>query len=158
MRRLILTSSASGAGGLIEARLANCAIPFGPRFVWGPLPSQTDLETLLSSRPTRHEASGSHWLDFTGKRLEEVRREGPGLIEFCWRFEAVELWVDPDPNAQLTLIWLLDYLRRDAETASKLTLVQADVRIGNCTPEELAKWRLPTVKLLNNHLEAASIA
>ena len=155
MKRLILTSSDSGAGGLTGARLADCVIPFGPRFVWGQLPSRTELETLLSSRSA---ASGSHWLDFTGKRLEEVRREGPGLIEFCGRFEAIELWVDPDPNAQLTLIWLLDYLRRDAETASKLTLVQADVRIGNCTPEELAKWRLPTVKLLNNHLEAASIA
>ncbi len=53
--------------------------------------------------------------------------EGPGLIEFCARFEAVELWVDPDPNAQLTLIWLLDYLRPHAEIVSKLTLVQADV-------------------------------
>jgi len=158
MTRLILTSSDSGAGGLIGARLANCVIPLGPRFVWGPLPSQIELETLLSSRSARHEASGSHWLDLTGKRLEEARTEGLGLIEFCARFEAVELWVDPDPNAQLTLIWLLDYLRHHAKTASKLTLVQADVRIGNCTPEELASWRLPAVRILNDHLEAASMA
>ena len=127
MKRLILTTSDSGAGGLLEAKLADCVIPLGPRFVWGPLPSQTELETWLSSRSARHEASGSHWLDLTGERLEEVRAEGPGLIEFCARFEAVELWVDPDPNAQLTLIWLLDYLRHHAEIASKLTLVQADV-------------------------------
>lgn len=157
MKRLILTTNHSGAGGLAEAWLADCVIPLSPGFIWGPLPSRIELETFLSSRSTGHQAAGSHWLDFTGRRFEEDRAEGLGLIEFCARFEAVELWVDPDPNAQLTLIWLLDYLRHHAEAASKLRLVQADVRIGNCTPEELAKWRLPTVKLLNAHLEAASM-
>jgi hypothetical protein len=58
----------------------------------------------------------------------------------------------------LILIWLLDFLRHHAKTASKLTLVQADVYIGNYTPEELARWRLPAVKILNDHLEAARIA
>jgi hypothetical protein len=159
MQRLILTTSDSGAGGLVEARLANCVIPLGPRFVWGgPLPSQVELETWVSSRSARHEASGSHWLDHTGKRLDAVRTEGPGLIELCSRFEAVELWVDPDPNAQLTLIWLLDYLRHHAGTVSKLKLVQADVSVGNYTPEELARWRLPAVRILNDHLEAAGMA
>ena len=99
MKRLILTSGGSGAGGLMEARLANCVIPFGPRFVWGQLPSQIELEALLSSRSAMHESWGSHWLDLTGKRHEEARTEGLGLIEFCKRFEAVELWIDPDPNA-----------------------------------------------------------
>jgi hypothetical protein len=37
-------------------------------------------------------------------------------------------------------------------------LVQADVCIGNCTPEELAGWRLPAIKIRNEHLEAASMA
>jgi hypothetical protein len=159
MQRLILTTSGSGAGGLLGARFADCVIPVEPRFVWGgPLPSQVELETWVSSRSARHEASGSHWLDHTGKRLDAVRTEGPGLIELCSRFEAVELWVDPDPNAQLTLIWLLNYLRHHAKIASRLTLVQADAPIGNCTPEELAGWRLPAVRILNDHLEAASMA
>jgi hypothetical protein len=158
IKRLILTSGDSGAGGLIRAKLANCVIPFGPRFVWGQLPSQIELETLLSSRSAMHESWGSHWLDLTGKRHEEARTEGLGLIEFCKRFEAVELWIDPDPNAQLTLIWLLDYLRHHAETVAKLTLVQAEVRIGNHTPEELGSWRLPAVKILNDHLQTANAA
>jgi hypothetical protein len=158
MKRLILTSSDSGAGGLIGAKLADCVIPLGLRFVWGQLPSQIELDTWLSSRSAMPEASGSHWLDLTGKRLEKVWTEGPGLIEFCGRFEAVELWVDPDPNAQLTLIWLLDYLRHHAKTWSKLTLVQADVCIGNCTPEELVGWRPSAVKIQNDHLVAASMA
>ena len=78
MKRLILTTSDSGAGGLVEAKLADCVIPLSPRFVWGPLPSQIELETLLSSRSSVHQDSGSHWLDFTGNRLEKARVEGPG--------------------------------------------------------------------------------
>ena len=159
MKRLILTTSASGAGGLLEAKLADCVFPLCPRFVWGPLPSPAELETRLSSRSARREeAPGFHWLDFTGNRLEEVRNEGPGLIEFCGRFEAVELWADPDPDDQLTLIWLLDYLRHHPETSSRLALIQSDVCIGSCEPEELAQWRLPAVKIRSDHLEAASMA
>jgi len=158
MERLILTTSASGAGGLIEAKLADCIIPLFPGFVWGPLPSPVELETRLSSRSVRPEAPGFHWLDFTGKRLEKLRTEGPGLIEFCGRFEAVELWADPDPDDQLTLIWLLDYLRHHAKAASKLTLIQAGVSPGNCEPEELARWRLVAAKIRSDHLEVASMA
>ena len=95
MKRLILTFSESGASGLIAARLASCVIPLGLRFVWGQLPSRIELETWLSSRSARNQAPGSHWLDLTGKRLEEARTEGLGLIEFCQRFEAIEPWVDP---------------------------------------------------------------
>jgi hypothetical protein len=158
MKRLILTSSDSGAGGLRGAGLADCVIPFGLRFVWDKLPSQVELETMLSSRSAKDEALGSHWLDLAGKRVGEARTEGLGLIEFCARFDAIELWIDPDPNSQLTLIWLLDYLRHHAQNASKLTLVQTDVCIGNYTPEEIAGWQLPAVKILNDHLEAASMA
>lgn len=60
------------------------------------------------------------------------------MIEFCERFETVEFWVDPDPDGQLTLVWLLDYLRHHAPISSKLTLVQTDIRIGSCEPDELA--------------------
>jgi hypothetical protein len=42
MTRLILTTDASGAGGLKGARRAGIVIPFDPRFVWGPLPSEAN--------------------------------------------------------------------------------------------------------------------
>ena len=152
MKRLILTTSASGAGGLLEAKLADCVFSLCPRFVWGPLPSPAELETRLSSRSARREAApGFHWLDFTGNRLEEVRNEGPGLIEFCGRFEAVELWVDPDPDDQLTLIWLLDYLRHHPETSSRLALIQSDVCIGSCEPEEWRRAAPLTAKVPHGH-------
>jgi hypothetical protein len=113
----------------------------------------------LEARSTKHGSPGSHWLDFIRSRhLEEIEGKNLGLIDLCERCETIELWVDPEPNAQLTLIWLLDYLRHHGKTALKLTLVQADVRIGNHPPKEVAQWRLPAVKILNDHLETASAA
>jgi hypothetical protein len=80
------------------------------------------------------------------------------LIELCQRYDAVELWIDPEPNAQLILIRLLDYFRSHGDMASKLTLFQADVAIGEYSPEELSESRWPAVTILNDHLVTASIA
>jgi hypothetical protein len=159
MTRLILTTDDSRAGCLKGTGLADIVIWFGLRLTWGPLPSDAELATFLEARSTKHGSPGSHWLDFIRSRhLEEIEGKNLGLIDLCERCETIELWVDPEPNAQLTLIWLLDYLRHHQKTASKLTLVQADVRIGNHPPKEVAQWRLPAVKILNDHLETASAA
>ena len=159
MTRLILTTDDSGAGCLKGTGLADIVIWFGRRFTWGPLPSDAELATFLEARSMKHRSPGSHWLDFIRSRhLEEIEGKDLGLIDLCERCETIELWVDPEPNAQLTLIWLLDYLRHHGKTAPKLTLVQADVRIGNHPPKEVAQWRLPAVKILNDHLETASAA
>src|SRR5258706_7615208 len=159
MTRLILTTSDSGAGNIRTAGLAHIVIPFGLRFVWGPLPTPEQLATLLAARSAKHDFPGSHWLDFVRPRyLEEIGAKSLGLIDLCERCETIDLWIDPDPNSQLTLIWLLDYLRHHARIAPKLTLVQPDVAIGNHRPDELATWRLPAVKILNDHLEQASAA
>jgi hypothetical protein len=159
MKRLILTTDDSGAGNLRQAGLADIVIPFGLRFVWGPLPSDAELATLLATRSAKHGSAGSHWLDFVRpRRLDEIGGKDLGLIDLCERRETIDLWIDPDPNAQLTLIWLLDHLHHHAKVARKLTLVQADVAIGNHPPEELATWRLPAVKIPSDHLEQASTA
>jgi hypothetical protein len=159
MTRLILTTDDSGAGCLKGTGLADIVIWFSRRFNWGPLPSDAELAKFLEARSTKHGSPGSHWLDFIRpQHLEEIEGKDLGLIDLCERCETIELWVDPEPNAQLTLIWLLDYLRHHGKTASKLTLVQSDVRIGNHPPEEVAKWRRPAVKILNRHLETASVA
>jgi hypothetical protein len=127
MTHLILTTDDSGAGNLRQAGRADIVIPFGLRFVRGPLPSDAELATLLAARSAEHGPPGSHWLDFVyPRRLEEIGGKDLGLIDLCERCETIELWVDPDPNSQLTLIWLLDYFRHYAKVAVKLTLVQAD--------------------------------
>src|SRR5258708_33242451 len=157
MTRLILTTDDSGAGSLRQAGLADIVIPFGLRFVWGPLPTPEELATLLAARSAKHVSPGSHLSDFVRPRqLEKVGANDLGLIDLCERCETIELWVDPDPNSQLTLIWLLDYLRPHLKTASKLTLVQSDAAIAGHLPEEVATWRLPALKIRNDHLETGS--
>ena len=158
MTRLILTTSDSGAGGLRQAGIADIVVPFGFRFVGGPLPSDVQLATSLAPRSAQHDQTFDRWLRKTyrkhfGESVDEI-----GLIDLCERCETVELWIDPDPNAQLTLSWLLDSLRHREQIVSKLTLVQADVVIGNHRPEELAEWRLPAIAILNDHLDTASTA
>ena len=41
---------------------------------------------------------------------------------------------------------------------SELTLVQADLPIGNGTPEEFTGWRLAAVNILGHHLQTAGMA
>jgi hypothetical protein len=159
MTRLILTASDSASWALRSSGRADIAIPFCFRFVWGPLPPAADLALLLEPRSRKHAVPDSHWLDVIPlDRLVKMEGKNLGLIDFCERFETVELWVGPDSNSQLTLIWLLDSLQHHAKVVSRLALVQADVHIANRKPEELAKWRLPAVKIRKQHLETAHAA
>src|SRR5258705_806758 len=159
MPRLILTTDDSGAGSLRAAGIADIVLPFRIRFVWGALPSDAKFAMFLAARSRKRSSAGSDGLDFVSRlHLKPITGKAHGLIDFCERCETIELWADPEPNAQLTLIWLLDYLRHHGKTVSKLTLVQANVRIGGHSPEEIAGWRLPAVKIANDHLETASAA
>jgi hypothetical protein len=155
MTHLILTTDDSGAGALRGAGIADIVIPFGLRFVWGPLRSDAELASFLAERPAN---SGSHWLDnIDPRRLGEFGNE-IGLIDLFERCETIDLWIDPGPNAQLILIWLLDYLRPYQHITSKLRLVQADVPIGNQLSTELVEWRIPAVKIQNDHTQTAGAA
>lgn len=70
-----------------------------------------------------------------------------GLADIGGRFDAVDLWIDPDPNAQLILVWLLDCFHPHDDIISKLSLVQADVRIGELMPERLSARQFPVIKI-----------
>jgi hypothetical protein len=154
MMRLILTTSDLGAGSLKQTGIADIVIPFGFRFVRGPLPSDAEFAAALAPSATQ-----LPWLwNIYRRHLGESGESEHGLIDLCERCDTIELWIDPEPNAQLTLIWLLDYLRPHGSIASKLALVQSDAVIGNHPPEELIKWRLPVVKILHEHLEVACAA
>ena len=158
MTRLILTFDDSAAGALKGAGFADCVIPFGLCFLWGRLRPANELNTLLTQRADKP-AAADHWLDnLRGVHLEDARKQGSGLIEFCERFETVELWADPEPNAQLQLAWLLDYIRAHVPVASRYALVQADARIGDQLSAYWADRRLPAVPIHSDHLEIASAA
>src|SRR4051794_40781656 len=109
MARLILTFEDSAAGALKQAGLADRVLAFGWQFVGGVLPSPRRLRN-------------------------NSRIDGLALHEFCERFDAIELWADPEPNAQLKLLWLLDRLRRHGDVITRLYLVQTDFKIGKSRP------------------------
>jgi hypothetical protein len=157
MERLILTTGTSGAGNIKSAGFADFVITLERGLVWGLPPSQAQLDTYFTARAAQEE--GLHWQYHTPEwRLVRSGGKDLGLIEFCARYDSVELWIDPEPNAQLNLIWLLDFLRAHAELAAKMKFVQADFTIGGLEPEELAAWPPPRVDLTKDHLKTASAA
>jgi hypothetical protein len=157
MTRLALTTDSSGAGSIKASGFADIAIALERRLVWGRPPSNAETEAFFAARTTRRK--GLHWQDYSPSwRIERSGGKDFGLIEFCARCDSVELWIDPDPNAQLTLLWLLDFLRGHEHLASKVKLVQADCLIAGRGPEELAKWQPRRVNIAEDHLEIASAA
>ena len=155
MTRLILT------GWLIpeftKPDFADLAVDFFFRFTWGPLPSPAELAAYLGPRAPDH-APGSHWSDFASRWSQSGNRSRKdlSLAEFCQQYETVELWFDPQPNAQLRLVWLLDYFRSHPKTVARLKFRLVDLAMIEL--ERLGKWRPPAVDVTEKELETASAA
>jgi hypothetical protein len=148
MKRLIFTTSDSGAGCLRQPGVADMVMPLGSRFFRGePLPSDVEIANSLEE---------DDWLGRIYRKYARETDRRTRMIDLCEPFDTIDLWIDPDPNAQLILVWLLEYLRPYETIVPKLNLVQADVPIGNYPAEEVAEWRIPAVKIRNGHLEMAS--
>ncbi len=159
MAHLILTTDDLAAHSLRPTTLANDVVGFDLRLVAGKLPSDAELAALLEPRSSKHDREGKHWLDhFRRMGIRRSTDGNHGLLEFCDGFDSIELWVDPQANAQLIMVWLLDALRPYKDVTSKLSLVQADDGIANYGSESLQKWRLPAPKVTDRHLALASRA
>jgi hypothetical protein len=156
---LILATNDRAAETLRQSLIANVAVGFFPRFVRGKLASGEQLLMGLERRSTKHSNPGDHWLDAAGcGALDGFGTRDIGLFELCAKFDSIEIWVDPLPNDQLVLVWLLDLLRPYKEITTKLSLVYADDEVANYAPESVKKWKLPAFKVTDNHLAAASRA
>jgi hypothetical protein len=157
MTRLILTADSSSAGGLQKADRADVAIPVERRLVWGPLPSDDELNTVLAPRTTQK--PGDHWMDAASlPAVEKIGSRDAGLIELCADHETVELWMESNPNDQLVLIWLLDHFHTHPSGATNLILRHVDASLGDADPKQHAKWRFAAVGVTKDHLEIASQA
>jgi hypothetical protein len=155
MTRLILTGSLIPE--FIKPDFADLAVIFSFRFVWGPLPSSDEVAAYLGPRAPDH-APGRHWSDFASRwsRSENRSRRDLSLAEFCQQYETVELWFDTQPDAQLCLVWLLDYFRSHPETVARLKFRLVDLAMIKL--ERLGKWRPPAVDVTEKELETASAA
>lgn len=159
MSHLILTTNDRAENTLRQSRLANVVLGFYPRFVWRKLPSEERLLVGLERRSAKHCNPGDHWLDDVCRdSLEGFGTRDIGLFELCAKFDSIDIWTDPLPNDQLVLVWLLDLLRPYKEITTKLSLVHTDDKVENYAPESVAKWKLPTFKVTDNHLATASRA
>jgi hypothetical protein len=155
MKPLILTGWS--IPDFTKSDFADLAVDFFFRFGWGPLPSPDELATYLGPRaPDR--APGHHWSDFASRWNESENRSHRdlSLAEFCQQYETVELWFDTQPNAQLHLVWLLDYFGSHPETVARLKLRLVDLEMIGL--DRLGKWRPPAVNVTEKELETASAA
>jgi hypothetical protein len=156
MKPLILTGSPMSE--FTRSGFADLTIDFFTyRFVWGALPSSDELATYLGARTPNH-SRGRHWSDYAGGRSQrkDKKLKDLGLAEFCQQYETVELWFDMEPNAQLQLVWLLDYFRSHPETVARLKLRLIDLEMIRL--EKLGKWNPPAVDITERELATASAA
>lgn len=157
MKRLILTTDSAAAGAIQQAGLADLVIATERRLVWGAPPSAAELNAFFA--PHTMHPSGPHWLDDTPSwRLESSGLKGRGLIELFSENDLAELWMEPEPNAQLILLWLLDHCGIDRAAASKLVMRPLDIAVSGLSPEVLAKLNPPIVKLTQDHVDLAGRA
>ena len=66
------------------------------------------------------------------------------LAEFCQHYETVELWFDTKPNAQLQLIWLLDYFRSYPNAVQRLKFRLVDLAMIELGGSASGRRRLST--------------
>jgi hypothetical protein len=157
MKRLIIAGQLTSE--FMNPDIADLAVYFPFRFVWGPLPSPDELAAFLGAGTPDHGPDpGRHWSDFAGKWSQSKNRshQDLGLAEFCRHYETVELWFDADPNAQLQLVWLLDYFRSHPETVARLKLLLVDIEMIGL--ERFGKWKPPAVDVTERELTTASAA
>lgn len=159
MSHLILATNDLAATTLRQSGKANVALGFYLRFVSGQLPSEEQLLMGLERRSAKHCNPGDHWLDEACRSsLEGFGTRDIGFFELCAKFDSIEVWVDPRPNDQFVLAWLLDLLRPYKEITTKLSLVHTDDAITKYHPDSVAKWKLPVFKVTESHLTMASRA
>ncbi len=155
MTRLILTGCP--LPDFTKSGFADLAVDFFFRFVWGQLPPLDELTTYLGTRMPAHRP-GRHWSDFAVKWSQSKRESHRdlGLAEFCQQYETVELWFDTDPNAQLQLVWLLDYFRSYSKTLTRLKLRLIDLEMIGLG--RFGKWMPRAVDVTERELAMASAA
>jgi hypothetical protein len=155
MKPLVLTSFLIPE--FIKSGLADLAVHFFYRFIWGPLPPSDELKAYLGPRaPDQH--SGTHWsaFAFDWRHSEQGDHGDLGLAEFCQQYETVELWFDTRPYAQLQLAWLLDHFSSYPGTVASLKLRLLDLDLVGLHPGQFEKLRQPITNVTEHELETAS--
>ena len=143
---LILVTSDSGAGHLEREGRADRVLTVTHRLVTGPIPPGGTPATFFADQQALYEQEGlfcePFWFAFEHELAERPlgKRIWTGLPDVCREYDRVALWVDPDANAQLLLLQLLDWLGSIPDIAPRLWLKQAESGLGARRPGD---WALP---------------
>jgi hypothetical protein len=122
--------------------------------------SPDQLASYLGPR-SPDQQRGTHWSDWGGgywKQSENSEHRDLSLAEFCQQYETVELWFDMRPDAQLKLVWLLDYFSSYPEAVARLKMRVVDREMIGLPPNALSKWRPPLIDVIEKDLATASAA
>ncbi len=149
MKKLIITTTASGAGCLKASGIADKVLHLSYSVAFGPVPfTQNPLDFFyarpkhLPSTPENIESEINTWAH---ENFLEIKNSPAD-------FDHVEVWADPEPNSQLLLLQILDLFKDDSATLEKCHLVHLTWRLGENRPEFVANWNLhPTPLDLSIH-------
>ena len=146
MSTLILVTCDSAAGHLKREKRADRIQSFTHRLVTGPVPVDGPPETFFLRQRSLYEADGLFYEPFWFER-EDLDGTKPQfkpiwsrLPDVCREHDRIELWVDPDPNAQLVMVQLLDWLGSLPDIVPRLWLKQSDSPLGQ---RHAGDWVLP---------------
>ncbi|MBB3173139.1 hypothetical protein FHR90_000957 [Endobacter medicaginis] len=159
MSTLMLCNSDPAMGHLKQERAAELILNFPFHdLAFGPVPAGDDPEEFLDARRAMFAQAGvareGWWFDgeATDPRTGRPKRRWRGLPQIGRSFDRVVLWIDPDANAQLLLIQLLDWLGRDPEIRPRLWLRQLETPGDERRPGTLA---LPPVAVTEGEIALA---
>lgn len=133
---LILATGDSAVGNLKGARIGPRSEPLIPNLVWGALP-QADLYFAGCAAPPLDEQNDRalgkfHWLETSSVVWPPNDTLLPGLRDLIAQHDQTEIWVNPDANSQLALLFMLDYL---GDGAGGLRFYQSPTELGEHLPE-----------------------
>jgi hypothetical protein len=139
MTRLIVTTSASGSGHLKQSGIADKVIAVWHRLTSRPIPIAGDRADFFVARLATVDADPRtrDALDAWERETYMDDRQWRDLLPTCRKFDRVELWIDPDPNAQLLLVQLLDWFGTDLELVAKTVVLHADTPLAECPVDDL---------------------
>ncbi len=160
MQRLIVTSDSSGAGHLKQARIADHVIESHAfdRLVSGPIPPGQGPSAFLKAREAAYDRDPLIAGELEWNRAKPALRRWSELLVLCKTYERIELWIDPDPDAQLRFIQSLDWLGAHPDVVEKLYMVHADDPLGGRGPDALRTFEATADKVGAAHLRIARLA
>ena len=160
-RRLIVTSDASGCGHLKQSRIADQVVVSHAfdSLVSGPVPLGPGPAAFLAAREAAYaqDPSIAHELR-EWNRADAALRYWSELLALCRRHERIALWIDPDPDAQLRFVQLVDWLGAHPDVIAKLHVVHADAALGERDAEDLRTMHPAIEPVGEAHLRTARAA